>query len=231
MSPAKNDRVIGDLVIIFMRDNQPYYYFDGYKMGQEEKKSEEHQGHYCTGKCTKLPAIDPQTVKEKECEHEWDTSRVLTSIPPKYECKKCHDYELISVVIENERKKEPKPFWLKVGDLIKDQLFEDKWGRVIDFTDYSINIEWHHKNSTLKDHITDEEILLKNCHSGTYKKIKLVSPAVWTSKFGEFWNQTEILFNSYDRAESYLKDTYDIKTVIWPAKDQFGREIWLEVEE
>ena len=53
-------------------------------------------------------AIPPQPKNEwldkltfpvaSKCIHEWDYSRILTSNPPKVECKKCHEYKTACII-------------------------------------------------------------------------------------------------------------------------------------
>lgn len=213
MPRSVNDRAIGDLVIIFMRDNQPYYYFDGYKMGQEEKKSEEHQGHHCTGKCTKLESEISSKIVEGEC-------------------KTFKGIERNRKLEWNSKEKEADPFWLKVGDVLKEKdtnliikLLGESEFKNLDIDCFQVEALAPDgkpvKGSVLKLELTKDK----------FKKIKLVSPALIKDNTSGIYSLSK---NLYPYDEGIIGKEFsveDLKNIIWPAKDQFGKEIWYEVEE
>lgn len=194
-----------------MRDDQPYYYFDGYKMGQEEKKTKEHQGHHCSGKCTKfsdeLIKMGKEVLnKEKECEHDWDKHPIIPL------CKKC------DLPRAAQFKKEQDPFWLKVNDTIIDTKLNVRL-KVLAISEYWVTVSCEGQIFEYKK---------EEANSTTFKKIKLVSPAVYKNRSG-YHQPTEEWFPKNPNiiiAEGRLTSEFT-----WPAKDQFGRELWFEVEE
>lgn len=195
------------LGIYFMRDDQPYYYFDGYKMGQEEKKSKEHQGHHCSGKCTQL-----------------ETSVIVTDGQSKevfFRCSSVFDG------IERTKPKEKEPFWLKVGDVIRRKNDSDHILKILRVTDMTIEIEGLANSFFTGSTILSISDFGKNIGvEEEFKKIKLVSPAISMDPENHRYYTSFQLFSSKEDARRH--HTVD---VIWPAKDQFGKEIWYEVEE
>lgn len=202
------------------------------------------QGHHCTGKCTKLdnPVCKHEIpiplssdsinkfppyeclkcgfkfkIEEKECEHEWESWDLDENREVK--CRKCRP------------KKVEDPFWLKVGDVIRLKFKEN-----IKIKDFKFGTDWYFTNNQNYKIISEPESFLlkfestaplefdkKYFTSDKFKKIKLVSPAIYIDKL-KFIKISEELYSSKPIMGSETK-------VIWPAKDQFGREIFFEVEE
>lgn len=279
-----------------MRDDQPYYYFDGYKMGQEmQKKSKEHEGHHCSGKCTKLetseivtdgqwieghlrrPSVfdgigltkpkekcehgfskefccygclkikqdeentkfygrsileDPEIIEAQKSENErlnrkseghhcsWKCTKLDHEWMPEWnqspdyrKCIKCNKQKTIDE--KEELVKQQDPFWLKVRDLIRVKGFLSN-ATILAITGDLLSVMWNVDNS-ISDLKMSESII---------KKIKLVSPALFFDSYD--WKVTTALFS--EKPTQILDDRFKIINVIWPAKDQFGREIWYEVE-
>lgn len=205
-----------------MRDDQPYYYFDGYKMGQEEKKTKEHQGHHCSGKCTKLPMQKmpydhllpkQEQPKEKDCEHDWDKHPIIPL------CKKCGHPRFAQF------KKEQDPFWLKVGDVIR-KIGEKRTFKVLSEEDYKGTAGFKVLDNEDCEGWYPKKYLNKNL----FKKIKLVSPALL--KIDSTRRRLSTMLYSYapEVVEEEMGGYFTSKNIMWPAKDQFGREIWYEVE-
>jgi hypothetical protein len=167
-----------------MRDDQPYYYFDGYKMGQEmQKKSKEHQGHHCSGKCTKLPIQKmpydhllpkQEQPKEKECPH-IDQTRYPINRDDIVECSECgilkpkekdceHDWDKHPIIPLCKKcrlprfaqfKKQQDPFWLKCGDVIRPKLKEN-----IEIKDFKFGTYWYFSDNQNYKIITEPESFL-----------------------------------------------------------------------
>lgn len=193
----------------------------------------EHQGHHCSGKCTKLGDKDFNVEKDgitynfkinsekKECEHDFESGWDFDS-NKEIKCRKCRP------------KKEPDPFWLKVGDVIKRKLDSSSYGgvlKVLNIVDGKIQVKaFFDPDLDAVQWFSFEEFERDIGKESDFKKIKLVSPALFN--YGTLsWTMTEYLFEEKFDAENYIKEkeSHNAK-IIWPAKDQFGRSIFYEVE-
>lgn len=166
----------------------------------------------------------------KECGHEFSQVNIDTK---KIYCNKCNlelDDPGIGMKWQyngEDLKMKQDPFWLKEGDLIK-EIGTDRRFKIKKISERDIDcdcIEDYSENYS-------SAILLKRfCTPDKFKKIKLVSPAILKNKNGTY-KFTELLYSkSPVLIEMYSGAIKNFESVIWPAKDQFGKEIWYEVEE
>lgn len=202
-------------------------------------KTSIEQGHHCTGKCTKLDKdhvfplmahscnskcncnnekhwdnkieTEYKEWKEKECEHEW-------MVPVNKTIKQ----EVGVFCIKCNIKQGQSPFWLKVGDVIRNNT--DGIGKIESILNDRISISWKYNNGWTEAQVCPSNIIT----SDKFKKIKLVSPALYQDENFN-WKPTEVLF--LERPKRIVTQHIIIEKFIWPASDQFGREIWLEVDE
>lgn len=134
-----------------------------------------------------------------------------------------------------------RDFWLNPGDLVANRKHGGSPMR-IKFLDYDLQIATIERVCGYKDKM-NYTFDFKYLSKANYKKIKLVAPAMLKSKaladtgFSSIAEESyQLSIKSYsERPKSITEYTGPYAVVftdfLWPARDQYGHEIWYEVED